>query len=93
MFLLGKEGSGVSHQHNKVYYTAAKFNEIEEEQWKNEQLQIAIKYYKQVIDKIPATQLETKRKIQINLAQVLFDAKIFDEAVQIYEDAFNVRFI
>ena len=52
---------------------------------------MAIKYFKGAIDKIPQNDLETKRKIRIQLAQVLFDAENYDEAVQIYEDAFNVR--
>jgi tetratricopeptide (TPR) repeat protein len=63
----------------------------EEEQWKKEKLDTAIKHYKHVLDKLPSIQLETKRKIQINLAQVLFDAQSFDEAVILYEIAFNVR--
>jgi tetratricopeptide (TPR) repeat protein len=65
-------------------------NQSEEEEWKKEQLQTAIEYYKRVIDKIPANLLETKRKINVELAEVLFHTKKFDEAVQIYEDAFNV---
>ncbi len=63
----------------------------EEEEWKTERLQMAIKYYKGAIEKIPESELETKRNIRTELAQVLFNAKNYDEAVKIYEDAFNVR--
>ncbi len=68
-------------------------NKNEEEEWKKERLQTALKHYKDVIDKIPENHLDTKRKIRTELAQVLFDVEDFDEAVKIYEDAFNVRMI
>jgi tetratricopeptide (TPR) repeat protein len=68
-------------------------SENEEAEWKKEKFQIAIKHFKGAIDKIPENNLETKRKIRTELAQVLFDAENFDEAVKIYEDAFNVRIL
>jgi len=91
--LLGRDGSGVSHKYNSVCYATSKMSESEEAEWKKEQFQMAIKYFKAAIDKIPENNLETKRKIRTELAQVLFDAENFDEAVEIYEDAFNVRHI
>jgi tetratricopeptide (TPR) repeat protein len=66
-------------------------SESEEEQWKQERFQTAIKHYKQVLDKLSSAESETKRKIQISLAEALFDGKEFDEAVILYENAFNVR--
>ncbi|CAF3992796.1 unnamed protein product, partial [Adineta steineri] len=84
-----REGSGVSHKFNSVCYTASKMSESEEEEWKKERFQAAVKYYKQVIDKIPQDASETKIKIRTELAQALFTSGNFDEAVQIYEEAFN----
>jgi len=88
--LLGRDGSGVSHKYNSVCYTTSKMSESEEAEWKKERFQMAIKYFKGAIDKISENDLETKRKIRTELAQVLFDAENFYEAVEIYEDAFNV---
>ncbi|CAF0748618.1 unnamed protein product [Adineta steineri] len=89
MYRQGREGSGVSHKFNSVCYTASKMSESEEEEWKKERFQAAVKYYKQVIDKIPQGASETKIKIRTELAQALFTSGNFDEAVQIYEEAFN----
>ncbi|CAF4418267.1 unnamed protein product, partial [Adineta steineri] len=91
MYRQGREGSGVSHKFNSVCYTASKMNENEEEEWKKERFQAAVKYYKQIIDKIPQGASETKIKIRTELAQALFTSGNFDEAVQIYEEAFNVK--
>jgi tetratricopeptide (TPR) repeat protein len=65
-------------------------NDSEKAEWKKKQFEMAIKHYRAVIEKIPENNLESKREVRIALAQVLFDVENFDEAVKIYEDAFNV---
>jgi tetratricopeptide (TPR) repeat protein len=89
-FILGRDGSGVSYQYDRVCYTSSKMNESEEAEWKKEQFQTAIKHYKAALDKIPENNLNAKSRIRIELADALFDVEDFDEAVKIYEDAFNL---
>ncbi len=80
----------MSYKYNRVTYTAPKLSESEEAEWKNERFQMAIKHYKGIIAKSSESGVEIKNTIRTELAQVLFDVGNFDEAVQIYEDAFNV---
>ncbi len=80
----------MSHKYNRVTYSASKLSESEEAEWKNERFQTAIKHYKGIIQKNSESNMEIKNSIRTELAQVLFDVENFDEAVQIYEDAFNV---
>ena len=61
--------------------------------WKDEQYQRAIKHFRGALEKIPSESTDIKRKIQLELAEVLFDSKNFDEAVKIYEDGFCVSTI
>ncbi len=51
-FLLGRDGSGVSHKYNSVCYTSLKMSESEETEWKKQRFQMAIKHFKGAIDKI-----------------------------------------
>lgn len=91
LFLLsGLDGSGVSHKYNGDCYSAPKFPKNEEKTWKNERFQMAIKFYQTVIEKILIDDIERKRELRIELAHALFNAENYDEAVKIYEDAFNV---
>jgi tetratricopeptide (TPR) repeat protein len=83
----------VSHKYNKDTYTASKLSDSEEAEWKQERFQTAIKYYRAVLEKLPESGADIKRTIRTELAQVLFDADNIDEAVQMYEDAFNVSSI
>jgi tetratricopeptide (TPR) repeat protein len=88
--IIGREGSGVSHKYNSVSYTSSQMSESEEAEWKTERFQMAIKHYKGIIEKISDIDSDKKDIIRTELAQALFDTENFDEAVQIYEDAFNV---
>ncbi len=88
--IIGQDGSGVSHKYNRTTFSASEMSESEEAEWKKERFQMAIKHYKGIIEKISESGVELKRTIRTELAQVLFDVRNFDEAIQIYEDAFNV---
>ena len=65
----------------------------EEAKWKDEQYQRAIKHFRGALEKIPPENTDTMRNIQLELAEVLFDSKNFDEAVKIYEGGFSVSTI
>ncbi|CAF3624155.1 unnamed protein product [Rotaria sp. Silwood1] len=85
---LGTDGPGVSYKSNRVCYAPSKMTDAEQAEWKIEQFQSAVRHYKGVLEHIPEGNTEIKRKIQLELARVLFDLKQFDEAVKIYEDGF-----
>jgi len=82
--VIGRDGPGVC-------YTTSTMSESEETEWKKERFQMAIKHYNGIIKKISDTGSDIKNTIRTELAQVLFDNENFDEAIQIYEDAFNVK--
>ncbi|CAF4171322.1 unnamed protein product [Rotaria magnacalcarata] len=86
----GIDGPGVSHKQNQVCYTVLKMTDTEQEEWKTEQFQRAIKHFNGALENIPANNKEIKQNIQLSLARVLFALKRYDEAVKIYEDGFSV---
>ncbi|CAF0938764.1 unnamed protein product [Rotaria sordida] len=86
---LGTDGPGVSHKYQHVCYTPSKMTEAEEAEWKIEQFQKAVRHFKGVLERIPAGNMEIKRKIRLQLARALYDLKQFDEAMKIYEDGFS----
>lgn len=89
----GREGSGVIYKKNSVCYGPTKTKSDEEEEtWKKERFERAVKAYKAAIDSLgtDAEDAEYKEEFRTQLAACYFDMKDFKSAIQLYDDAFAV---
>eukprot|EP01102_Stenamoeba_stenopodia_P006346 TRINITY_DN1742_c0_g1_i1.p1 TRINITY_DN1742_c0_g1~~TRINITY_DN1742_c0_g1_i1.p1 ORF type:complete len:565 (-),score=142.72 TRINITY_DN1742_c0_g1_i1:68-1762(-) len=88
----GKEGSGVVYKKKSVCYGPKKTaSDEEEEAWKKERFERAVKAYRAAIDALGDDEedAEYREEFQTQLASCYFDMKDFDSAIKLYEDAFQ----
>ncbi|UJR11961.1 hypothetical protein I4U23_016139 [Adineta vaga] len=89
LFQQDKDGPGFSRTYRNVCFIPTKMNENEKQEWIKNQFEKSLKYYRQVLEKLPEHLSQTKMKIQTEFASVLSQQEHFDEAIEIYEEGFH----